>query len=259
MVITEDADLDLAVEGALFSGFGTAGQRCTSLGTVIVHESVHDEFVEPVRRGGRAARRWATRPQDVLFGPLLDEKFAAGFEKSLGWIGAHHTVHRRDRPGRRGQPARRLRRRPRGRAVLPPGDRRRRAAGRRAVPERDVRPDRRRHDVLRRSTRRSSSATSRATACPARSTPPTRTRRSGSRRASRPAWSASTTRRPAPRRTCRSAATASPATARGRAGIWVLDQFTRWQSHELGLLRQAAEGADGHRRRSRRDLDFLLP
>ena len=30
-----DADLDLAVEGALFSGFGTAGQRCTSLGTVV--------------------------------------------------------------------------------------------------------------------------------------------------------------------------------------------------------------------------------
>ena len=39
------ADLDLAVEGALFSGFGTAGQRCTSLGTVIVADSVHDEFL----------------------------------------------------------------------------------------------------------------------------------------------------------------------------------------------------------------------
>ena len=36
LVVMEDADLDLAVEGALFSGFGTAGQRCTSLGTVIV-------------------------------------------------------------------------------------------------------------------------------------------------------------------------------------------------------------------------------
>jgi aldehyde dehydrogenase (NAD+) len=46
MVVTEDADLDLAVEGALFSGFGTAGQRCTSLGTVIVHSSVHAEFVK---------------------------------------------------------------------------------------------------------------------------------------------------------------------------------------------------------------------
>ena len=38
LLVTPSADLDLAVEGALFSGFGTAGQRCTSLGTVIVHE-----------------------------------------------------------------------------------------------------------------------------------------------------------------------------------------------------------------------------
>src|SRR5213076_1307515 len=45
MVVMADADLDLAVEGALFSGFGTAGQRCTSLGTVIVADTVHDEFL----------------------------------------------------------------------------------------------------------------------------------------------------------------------------------------------------------------------
>ena len=45
MVVTPTADLDLAAEAALFSGFGTAGQRCTSLGTVIVHESVHDDFL----------------------------------------------------------------------------------------------------------------------------------------------------------------------------------------------------------------------
>src|SRR3954452_2053063 len=45
LVVMEDADLDLAVEGALFSGFGTAGQRCTSLGVAVVHEAIHDEFV----------------------------------------------------------------------------------------------------------------------------------------------------------------------------------------------------------------------
>ncbi|TWD81438.1 aldehyde dehydrogenase (NAD+) [Kribbella amoyensis] len=91
MVVTEDADLDLAVEGALFSGFGTAGQRCTSLGTVIVQESVHAEFV--ARFGAAVASAAMGDPrEDVLFGPLLDEKFAAGFEKSLGWIAAHHRV-----------------------------------------------------------------------------------------------------------------------------------------------------------------------
>src|SRR5687767_14368770 len=45
LVVMPDADLDLAVEGALFSGFGTAGQRCTSLGTVMAHESIHDDFL----------------------------------------------------------------------------------------------------------------------------------------------------------------------------------------------------------------------
>ncbi|MGW5188837.1 aldehyde dehydrogenase family protein [Kribbella sp. NPDC004138] len=91
MVITEDADLDLAVEGALFSGFGTAGQRCTSLGTAIVQRSVYDEFLDRFARA-TAEAAMGDPTQDVLFGPLLDAKFAAGFEKSLGWIAAHHRV-----------------------------------------------------------------------------------------------------------------------------------------------------------------------
>ena len=91
MVVTEDADLELAVTGALFSGFGTAGQRCTSLGTVVVHDSVHDEFVS--RFGAAtAAARIGTPTEDVLYGPLLDEKFAASYETYLGWIGDHHRV-----------------------------------------------------------------------------------------------------------------------------------------------------------------------
>src|SRR5437588_10775842 len=55
LVVMPDADLDLAVEGALFSGFGTAGQRCTSLGTVIAHESIHDEFLERFAAATEAA------------------------------------------------------------------------------------------------------------------------------------------------------------------------------------------------------------
>jgi alpha-ketoglutaric semialdehyde dehydrogenase len=92
MVVTEDADLDLAVQGALFAGFGSAGQRCTSLGTVIAHESVHAEFL---RRFVVATENAVVGDptEDVLFGPLLDAKFAAGFERSLGAIGEHHVVH----------------------------------------------------------------------------------------------------------------------------------------------------------------------
>ncbi|MBF8190426.1 aldehyde dehydrogenase family protein [Nonomuraea sp. K274] len=91
MVIMPDAQLDLAVEGALFSGFGTAGQRCTSLGTIIVHESVHDEFVERFARAVREARI-GDPEQDVLSGPLLDQKFADRYEEYLTWIQPHHKV-----------------------------------------------------------------------------------------------------------------------------------------------------------------------
>ncbi len=91
MVVTPSAELDLAVEAALFAGFGTAGQRCTSLGTVIVHESVHDDFVA---RFDKASRDIAVGDPsaDVVFGPMLDERFAARFEEYLGWIQPHHAV-----------------------------------------------------------------------------------------------------------------------------------------------------------------------
>lgn len=91
MVVTPSANLELAAEAALFSGFGTAGQRCTSLGTVIVHESVHDEFL------GLFEKLTSEAPVgdptgDVVFGPMLDAKFAERFEEYLGWIQPHHRV-----------------------------------------------------------------------------------------------------------------------------------------------------------------------
>lgn len=91
MVVTPSADLELAVAGALFSGFGTAGQRCTSLGTVIVHESVHDEFLARFNAAVSAAAI-GDPARDVVYGPMLDEKFAARFEEYLGWLRPHHKI-----------------------------------------------------------------------------------------------------------------------------------------------------------------------
>ncbi|WP_460854244.1 aldehyde dehydrogenase family protein [Nocardiopsis coralliicola] len=91
MVVAEDADIDLAVQGALFSGFGTAGQRCTSLGTAIVHESVHTAFLE--RFEAAVAGAAVGDPEsDVLYGPMISERFADRYEGYLGWIGGHHRV-----------------------------------------------------------------------------------------------------------------------------------------------------------------------
>jgi alpha-ketoglutaric semialdehyde dehydrogenase len=99
MVVTPSARLDLAVEGALFAGFGTAGQRCTSLGTVLVHESRHDEFVAAF--GTAAAAAPVGDPtREVLMGPLLDKKFADRFEEYLRWIAPHHTVYGSTATGR---------------------------------------------------------------------------------------------------------------------------------------------------------------
>jgi len=91
LVVMPDADLDLAVEGALFSGFGTAGQRCTSLGTVIVHSDVHDEFLARFDAAVRAAVV-GDPTGDVLYGPMISERFLEGFEKHLTLIEPHHTV-----------------------------------------------------------------------------------------------------------------------------------------------------------------------
>jgi acyl-CoA reductase-like NAD-dependent aldehyde dehydrogenase len=92
MVVMDDADLDLAVEGALFGGFGTAGQRCTSLGTAIVHDGVHDEFL---RRFTAAVEQAAVGDpmRDVLYGPMIHQRFLDRFENEhLGLVRDHHST-----------------------------------------------------------------------------------------------------------------------------------------------------------------------
>jgi alpha-ketoglutaric semialdehyde dehydrogenase len=91
MVVTPSADVDLAVSAALFSGFGTAGQRCTSLGTVIVHDHIAEEFTGKL---DKAVRRAAVGDPfgDVVYGPMLSERFAARFEEYLGWARPHHRL-----------------------------------------------------------------------------------------------------------------------------------------------------------------------
>ena len=91
LVVMPEAELDLAVEGALFSGFGTAGQRCTSLGTAIVHESVHGEFLARFTRAVEEAPV-GDPMREVLYGPMIHERF---HERFLGWLDLirdHHTV-----------------------------------------------------------------------------------------------------------------------------------------------------------------------
>jgi aldehyde dehydrogenase (NAD+) len=91
LVVMPDADLDLAVEGALFSGFGTAGQRCTSLGILAVHASVHEEFLTRFTAAVEGARI-GDPFGDVLYGPMISERFDATFTGWLDHIEPHHRV-----------------------------------------------------------------------------------------------------------------------------------------------------------------------
>ncbi len=50
IVIWEDADLDLALDSVVWSAFGTSGQRCTAASRIVVHRSIHDTFVEMLRK-----------------------------------------------------------------------------------------------------------------------------------------------------------------------------------------------------------------
>ncbi|RYJ06678.1 MAG: aldehyde dehydrogenase family protein, partial [Actinomycetales bacterium] len=82
-VVAPSADLDLAVRGIVFSAVGTAGQRCTSLRRIIVHESVKDELVQ------RLAAAYETLPigspldPSTLVGPLIDATAADAFEAAV--------------------------------------------------------------------------------------------------------------------------------------------------------------------------------
>src|SRR5207245_5384472 len=56
MIVMDDARLDLAVEGALWGAFATAGQRCTATSRIIVHKKGHEEFVDRL-----VERAWAPK------------------------------------------------------------------------------------------------------------------------------------------------------------------------------------------------------
>ncbi len=73
MIVAPSADLDLAVRAIVFSAVGTAGQRCTSLRRLIVHEDVHDDLVGRLKKVYAQIKIGDPRDKATLVGPLIDE------------------------------------------------------------------------------------------------------------------------------------------------------------------------------------------
>ena len=74
IMVMEDANLDLVLEGALWGGFGTTGQRCTAASRLIVHEKVHDRFIESFVPRVRALRVGDGLDPKTMVGPSISEK-----------------------------------------------------------------------------------------------------------------------------------------------------------------------------------------
>ena len=74
ILVMDDADLDLAVDGAIWGAFGTTGQRCTAASRLLVHHSVYDDFLSKLVPRARALRVGNGLDPGVDMGPCVSEK-----------------------------------------------------------------------------------------------------------------------------------------------------------------------------------------
>ncbi|XP_074138063.1 alpha-aminoadipic semialdehyde dehydrogenase [Sminthopsis crassicaudata] len=70
IIAFEDADLNLVIPSALFAAVGTAGQRCTTARRLFLHESIHDEVVDKLKKAYAQIRIGNPWDSNVLYGPL---------------------------------------------------------------------------------------------------------------------------------------------------------------------------------------------
>ena len=79
------ANIENAVEGAYWAAFGTAGQRCTSLGNLILHKDIYEDFMDRFMAKVKETKIGdSLRNEDVLYGSMLSEKYARDFLRDLG-------------------------------------------------------------------------------------------------------------------------------------------------------------------------------
>jgi len=74
IIVMDDANLDLAVDGAVWGGFGTTGQRCTAASRVAVHKSVYKDFVERFVERAKSLKVGNGLDVDTDMGPCINER-----------------------------------------------------------------------------------------------------------------------------------------------------------------------------------------
>ena len=83
IMVMDDADIDLAVEGAVWGAFGTSGQRCTASSRLVVHKKVYKQFSKKLVERARALRVGNGADPKTDMGPVIN---ADAVEKIMGYI-----------------------------------------------------------------------------------------------------------------------------------------------------------------------------
>lgn len=83
IVIMDDADLSLALEGVLWGGFGTSGQRCTAASRLVIHDRVYDRFIDMLAKAAAQLRLGNGLEKDTDVGPIINER---QYQKVLDYI-----------------------------------------------------------------------------------------------------------------------------------------------------------------------------
>ena len=86
IIITENADLDSTLVGAVFGAVGTAGQRCTSTRRLIIHESKYDEVKEKLKKAYGQLRIGDPLDTNNHVGPLIDTMAVEMYEKAIAKV-----------------------------------------------------------------------------------------------------------------------------------------------------------------------------
>ena len=85
-IIMDDADLDLALKACVFACVGTAGQRCTTMRRIFLHESVYDKFIEKMVAAYKTIKSGNPLEEGVILGPLHTKAAVQMYQDGLATI-----------------------------------------------------------------------------------------------------------------------------------------------------------------------------
>lgn len=83
VIVTPTADLELTLRAVLFAAVGTAGQRCTTLRRLIIHESIADAFVARLKAAYASVTIGDPADERVLMGPLINRRAVESYKAAL--------------------------------------------------------------------------------------------------------------------------------------------------------------------------------